>query len=163
MGKLVTGIISTVLWIIVATVMWYNFKSNCDDYLKLAGDAPSIEKADKFLGRALNYMESNDYTSGNSAIIFKTPDCDIGIWYEQIKGAKATTEAILQRIEMGENVTQLEKDNALMKIREVLLDNSSDGTKVTTPDWISMYPLQLVMALWLLGTIALFIWFWLTD
>jgi hypothetical protein len=43
---------------------------------------------------------------------------------------------------------QLEKSNALMKIREVVLDDSSSGTSVTLPANISWYPNQWLMLIW---------------
>ncbi len=117
--------------------------------MKLAGDAPSIQRADEFLGKALDYMEKENLTQGNSALIFPTPTSNVGIWYQQIKGAKETTENILAREkESPVAVSQLERDNALMKIREVLLDNSSNGTVVTAPNLISWFPMQWLMALW---------------
>lgn len=133
-GLLVLGIIA-----IFAEV---GFNSDCGDYLKLAGDAPSIKKADEFLASALGYIEREKLTSGNTGVIFRGyPTNDCAVWYEQIQGAKATTDSILTKIaEDPESVTQLEKDNALMKIREVVLDQGNDGTSVTHPEWISLHP-----------------------
>ncbi|MBU1199185.1 MAG: hypothetical protein KKE98_00120 [Nanoarchaeota archaeon] len=121
---------------------WYKFKKGCSSYLKLAGDAPNIQKADEFLKQALDYMEQKNLTSGNSAYIFPTPQSNLSIWYEQIKGTKETVSELIQK---GENSTQLEKDNALMKIREVVLDQGEKGTHVTLPPNITWYPKHWVM------------------
>jgi|GEM_PF-4101285 len=145
----VSGTVSFILVSVFSIIFWYIFAKNCEDYLKLAGDAPNIEKADKFLGQALAHIEKENLTSGNSAYMFKTPINDVGIWHEQIKGAKDTTEDIIKRIK--ENplaVSQLERDNALMKIREVVLDGSKKGTKVTLPDAITWFPYQWGMLIW---------------
>jgi len=80
------GFMSFVLAVIFGIEFWYDVKAGCVDYLKLAGDAPNVQKADEFLGKALEYMERNNLTSGNSAFIFHTPSADVGIWYGQIKG-----------------------------------------------------------------------------
>lgn len=162
MGKLtyIASLISTILVIAVSGYLAYDFSRSCGDYLKLAGDAPNVEKADEFLGQALEYIEENNLTSGDSAILFvKQPTNNLKIWYGQIKGAKATTESILKRkAASADSVTQLEQDNALMKIREVVLDSSSSGTSVTTPAWISLYPNQRAMAAWwILSVVFLFI------
>ncbi|KKU55121.1 MAG: hypothetical protein UY41_C0024G0007 [Candidatus Moranbacteria bacterium GW2011_GWE1_49_15] len=142
--------ITSFILAVFACVYWnYSFDKNCGDYLKLAGDAPNIERADNFLDKAIRYIERENLTSGNSAIIFSKPSNDVGVWYEQIKGAKETTENLLAKEKVDPaSVSQLDKDNALMKIREVLLDDSSSGTKVTAPDWISWYPHQHAIAGW---------------
>lgn len=149
-GILVTiGAISFILVAIFSTIMWYSFNKNCGDYLKLAADAPSIKLADKFLGKALNYIEENNLTEGNSAFIFHTPSADVGIWYNQIRGAKETTSGIINRIQKDStSVTQLEMDNALMKIREVVMDAGEKGISITKPTKIIYYPHQWAMLIW---------------
>jgi hypothetical protein len=47
-----------------------------------------------------------------------------------------------------ENAQQLEKSNVLMKLRETLLDNTSDGTEVTCPAGISIYPNNTAYMIW---------------
>ncbi|MEK6926457.1 MAG: hypothetical protein AABW50_04230 [Nanoarchaeota archaeon] len=146
----------TMLFILAGVLtisFWYDFTNNCEDYLKLAGDAPTVEKANEFLGKALGFLENNGLTSGNSAFFFKKPDADIGIWYNQIKGAYSTTQDILERMRNSASpVSQLEKDNALMKIREVVLDAGKNGVEVTVPAHISWFPHQLLMLfLWTLS------------
>lgn len=151
MGKsiFIASSVSLMLAALVSVYLWYDFSKGCEDYLKLAGDAPNVERADGFLENALEYIEENNMTSGNSAILFTKPSNDVGIWYNQIKGAKSTTENILKRKTADpDSVTQLEQDNALMKIREVVLDNASTGTSVTSPQWIEWYPNQRLMMFW---------------
>jgi len=139
----IVGTIALIIVIVIAVSRWYSFYNEIGDYLKLAGDAPTVEKADSFLGTALNAIEHRGLTSGNSAFIFHKPNADLGIWYNQIKGAKETTATVLKRASTDPgSLTQLERDNALMKIREVVLDNSSGGITVTTPPNITWYPQQ---------------------
>jgi hypothetical protein len=147
------GAILLVLVIIFSVVWWYDLKVGCTDYLKLAGDAPTITKADEFLGKALEYMDRKNLKQGNSAVLFQTPSSDIGIWYEQIRGAKRTLQRILLK-DNQDSISQLERDNALMKVREVVLDSGSDGTEVTTPSKLAWYPQQQIIALWWLVAIA---------
>lgn len=138
-----------------STMWWYDFSRNCEDYLKLAGDAPTLERADEFLGKAVGFVEQKGLTGGNSAYIFRTPKNDVGIWYGQLKAAKETTGTLLKKI--GENptsVTQLERDNALMKIREVVLDDSQGGVSVTAPEHIMWFPNQWLIALWWFATMV---------
>jgi len=146
--------LSLVLVIVVCTVRWYGFNKGCESYLKLAGDAPSVEKAEKFLGKALDYLTENDLIKGNSAFLFPTPTTDVGIWYEQIKGAHDNMVQVIARESSG-SISQIEKDNALMKVREVVLDNSSSGTEVTCPANISWFPNQWPILIWWIATVLL--------
>lgn len=133
------GVILLIGLIVISIVCWYDNKVGCEDYLKLAGDAPTVQKANEFLEKALDYMERRELTNGNSAVLFRTPSSDVGIWYNQVKGIQQTLASILAK---GEAVSQLEKDNALMKAREVVLDGDEKGTKVTMPAHIKLFPLQ---------------------
>lgn len=107
-------------------------------WLELAASAPTVERADEFLGKAIDGIERKGWTSGNSALFFRNPDMDLAIWYSQITGAKATTSDI-----MGRDATQLERDNALMKIREVLTEDGEKGTKIDCPGNLTWFPGQL--------------------
>jgi hypothetical protein len=140
---LVIGIVLCGIMGTMNIVRWLDFKSNCGDYLKLAGDAPTIEKAEKYLGLSIDYIKSHGLNQGNSAFIFRTPQNDLGIWSEQLTGGRETLTQIMDREKANPgSVTQLEKDNALMKLREVLLDSGESGTSVTTPGNITVAPYQ---------------------
>lgn len=152
---LVVGILGLLAIIIISPVSNYMFNRACGDYLKLAADAPTVERANGFLGTALVYMERRGMTHGNSAFVFQKPSTDVGVWYGQVKGAKTTLESIIAK---GDGASQLEKDNALIKVREVLLDQGDSGTAVTLPVHINLFPSQgLYFAmLWLtIGLIVL--------
>lgn len=145
-------------------VRGYLFDRDCGDYLKLAADAPTVERADGFLSKAIAYLDRTGRTAGNSAIIFKTPENDVGIWYGQLKAAHETTITILAK---KPDATQLERDNALMKIRETLLDQGETGTVVTAPAHISIVPYQVAIAVlfWLLLALVILdgVLFWRSD
>lgn len=147
---------------IIEATMWFPFKGGCEDYLKLAGDAPTIEKATEYLGKAVSYVETNGLTSGNSAYFIRTPRNDVGIWYKQIKGAHETVKALVdQEATNPGSVNQLTKDNALMKVREVVLDEGSDGVEVTLPQHIWIFPSQVSFLAWYLLSAFLAIIFWI--
>lgn len=133
--------IGTVVWHIN---LWYDFNHDIGNWLKLAGDAPNIERANEFLAKAISGMEKHGKTQGSSAYFFDNPNADLSIWYSQVTGAKQTLESILERSvdDPASSISQLERDNALMKIREVLLDEGESGTKITTPPHICVYPHQ---------------------
>lgn len=153
------AIIFTILLIITGVFHFsrsYTFNRDIGDWLKLAADAPSVERADEFLGHAISEIDDRDLTDGNSAYIFDQPSTDIGIWYSQIQGAKQTTASILERVQNDSlSVTQLERDNALMKIREVLLDQGESGTDVTLPKNITIFPFQWLFLISYLVTLII--------
>ena len=124
---------------------------NCIGYLKLAADASTAQLAEKHLTTAIEYLEVNNITYGNTGIIIKAPSNDIGIWYENLKSAQASLHTLNQQ----EGLTDLEESNALMKLRETLLDDTS----ITHPSMISFVPnhvswfwsMALIWLLWILA------------
>lgn len=126
---------------------------NCIDYFELAADANSVNLAEKYLTRGIEYLEENNLTSGFTKIIVYKPTNDIGFWYENLKSAQTQ----LQELSQKEDLTELEESNALMKLRETLLGPEGG---VTHPLMISFYPNEslwfLSMTLiWILWIIAL--------
>jgi hypothetical protein len=147
--------------IVTHVVLWYQFRVGCEDYLKLAGDAPTIERATEFLGKAVNYLEEKGLISGNSAFFFPIPRKDVGIWYSQLKSAYETVGNLVEQAKNNpDSVSQLTKDNALMKIREVVLDEGSYGTIVTAPANIVVFPYQRVFLFWYLLSFLFAVVFW---
>ena len=119
---------------------------NCINYFEMAADANNVEIAEKHLTTGINYLETNNITQGSTGIIFHKPTNNIGFWYENLKSAQE------QLIEMNqkEDLTELEESNALMKLRETLLD--SEG-RVTHPSMISFVPGHISWFWWMI-----FIW-----
>ena len=61
------------------------FDIQCKGYLELAANANSIELAKSNLDKAIQYIEKNQLTSGNSAIFIKSPSYNITLWYANVK------------------------------------------------------------------------------
>jgi len=136
----ILGAVGLITLGIVSGFSAYHFNRGCTDYLKLTGDAPTIEKADAFLEKAIDYIEANGKTRGNSAYVFQRPATDIGIWYEQIKGQKVVLDTLISD---GDKVTNTDRSNALIKVREVVIDEGSSGSYVTLPNHIAIFPSQV--------------------
>lgn len=117
----------------VAIVKTIQMEANCISYFQMAADANSVKLAEKHLTSGITYLEQNNLTEGNTKIIIYKPTVDIGFWYENLKSAQVQ----LQELSANEELTELEESNALMKLRETLLD--SDGC-VTYPEMLSFYP-----------------------
>lgn len=121
----------------VGIVKAVQFEANCTSYLKMAADANDVKIANKHLTSAVEYLEENNLTSGNTKVFIYKPTCDIGLWYENLKSAQKQLSEVCAK----EDLTELEESNMLMKLRETLLDNSGG---VTHPTMISLYPNHLV-------------------
>lgn len=134
----------------VAIAKAINMNADCVSYLSMAADANSVELAEKHLTTGIEYLEKNNLTQGNTKIFIYKPTADLGLWYENLKSAQAQ----LQELNCKEELTELEESNALMKLRETLLN--SEGS-VTHPSMISFYPnhvswlwsLILIWILWI--------------
>ena len=84
--------------------------------------------------------------------IYYKPTNNIGFWYENLKSAQEQLIEMNQR----EDLTELEESNALMKLRETLLDEGC----VTHPSMISFVPGHIswfwwMVFIWLLWILAI--------
>jgi hypothetical protein len=139
--KAFIGIILLLPLLIFGTVRVVNgilFDKDCEGYLKRAADANSVDQAKEQLKVALNYMEGHGLTKGFTSVLYNTPDEDLGFWYKNIKSAKIELDKVT------DETTSLEKSNVLMKLRETLLDEGEEGSSVTVPTGISIYPNNIV-------------------
>lgn len=129
----------------MAIVKTIPMDANCVSYFEMAADANSVELAEKHLTSGIEYLEENNLTEGNTKVLIYKPTCDLGLWYENLKSAQAQ----LQELSSKEELTELEESNALMKLRETLLN--SEGS-VTHPSMISFYPNHIgwFWAMWLI-------------
>lgn len=121
-----------------------SFNQNCSGYLKRAADANTVDLAKESLKIAIDYMEEEDLTEGYTSVIYKTPSEDVGFWYKNISSAYQELD------NLSADASPLEKSNMLIKLRETLLDQGGkeEGTVVTVPKGISVYPHNTVFALW---------------
>jgi hypothetical protein len=130
-----------VAWAVVRIVASVHFNVNVDGHLKRAADASSVTMAATELKTSLDYMESHGLTSGYTSIVYRTPNEDIGFWYQNVKSAYQELLALDPN-----KTTSLEKTNVLMKLRETLLNTKDES--ITRPDGISIYPYNAGLALW---------------
>lgn len=124
---------------ITRIVAGYCFKMDCNQYLKRAADANTVELAAANLDKAVQFLEKKDLTNGVVGIFLSQPQNDIGFWYANLKGSQAELAKVTDK------TTQMERSNLLMKLRETLLDNGKEGTEVTCPSGISIHPHNALM------------------
>ena len=132
----IIGCILFLAWAGFRTYHGIQFDRNCDGFLKRAADANTVDLAKQQLQLAVNYCDANGFTvnSGYTSIWYNTPDEEIGFWYKNLE------ESLIGLSKVPPDASELEKSNQLMKLRETLLDDDSDGTTVTCPEGISIYP-----------------------
>ncbi len=137
-----TLIVSSVLGVAVIGYMTFcsiQFERNCEGYLKRAADSNTIELAKQELRRAIDYIESENLTSGSTHIIYSTPASDLGFWYTNLKASLEELEST------PPDVDRLVASNQLLKLRESLMDNGEKRTKVTAPRHIGLFPNQVAI------------------
>ncbi len=110
------------------------FDRQAEGYLKRAADANTIDLAQTQLEIAVGNLRGKGDTTGYTSILWRTPDEDVGYWWSNL------TAALQELEDIPEEATPLERSNLLMKLRETLLDDTGEGTKVTVPPGISIYP-----------------------
>jgi len=118
------------------------FTQDVGGRLKRAADANSIELAVTELQAALKGMEARGCTTGRSHVLWYTPACDVGFWYDNIETALA------ELVSFPKDADALTTSNQLMKLRETLLDDGSKGVVVTVPPNIVVFPNQ---GMWFVG------------
>lgn len=104
-------------------------------HLKRAADANTVELALSELKSALNAAKAQGLTEGYTSVLYTLPSEDVGYWYKNLKAAENELEKV------GEQATQLERSNLLLKLRETLMDHSGQlGDQVTYPPGLARFP-----------------------
>lgn len=81
-------------------------------------------------------------TEGYTSILYRTPDEDVGFWYNNLRQSLEELKTVTA------DATKLERSNLLMKLRETILDDGRDGVSVTIPPGMSRFPYNTGFCLW---------------
>lgn len=150
-----TTVVAIVVIPILMGVRMKQFEVACSRYIERATRTNDVEKAISNLDIAIDYIEQNGYTEGNTSIFIKDPDNDMAYWYENL---------IITRSEL-ENVresTPEEQSNVLMKARETLTYNDDNGS-ARIPDMIAFYPyIKLLLIVCFVIVLFCCLFFWLS-
>jgi len=111
------------------------FEQQCGGFLDRAAFANVVENAKTELQTALTYLERKGLTNGYTSVLWRTPDEDIGFWYNNL-------QLSLQELDrVKPDASPLEVSNTLMKLHETLKSQGSEGrSSVRVPEGISIYP-----------------------
>jgi hypothetical protein len=133
------GIMGLIALLSVRIYYSVEFSLNCEQYIKRAAVANTIELAKENLDVVIKYLEKNELTNGIVSVFLHQPENDVGFWYSNLKAS------VDELSKVKENTTQLEKSNLLIKLRETLLDDGS-VSGVTLPSGITIYPYNVLYA-----------------
>ncbi len=111
------------------------------------GNAGGAELATQEMNIVVQNMEKRGMIEGYTSIIYKTPDEDIGFWYNNMNNSLVELRSI------NPDATKLEKSNVLMKLRESLTDNN----RIVVPPGIERFPYNALFAVYNLILIIIII------
>lgn len=134
-----------IVWATFRIVFGMTFDIDCGGHLKNAADANTIKLAQQELEIALKYIEGHNLTKGNTGVVFHYPQNDVGFWY---KNLKSSHEQLAKISESTTPLSQIEETNALMKLRETLVDHKESGDVVTCPSGIAVFPYNALFLIW---------------
>lgn len=134
------------------------FDRSVGGYLKRAADANTVEMAQTELSKAVLSAHSQGMTEGYTSVLYRTPDEDVGFWYQNLSAS------LKELRDLPSDATPLERSNMLMKLRETLLDEGK-ATHITVPPGISIFPLNglwfvagILFGMVAVAGIGVFIW-----
>lgn len=127
-------------WLVTRIVYSIRFDRDITGYLERAAIANTVETAERELGTAVKAIEARGLTKGYTSVIYQTPDEDIGFWYSNLKAAHDELKSI------SPEAQPLERSNVLMKLRETISRDGSEGTYVILPSGISIFPSNTLAA-----------------
>jgi len=129
-------------WGTVRVVKAVSFTQQCSGYLERAGNANTIELAERELAVAIGHLDRSGIKNGYTSVLWRTPDEDVGFWYDNLSASLGELR------EINEDASMLERSNVLMKLRETLTDGGKSGTQLTLPPGISIYPSNAAFFWW---------------
>lgn len=130
---MILGIIGGIIYGAVRITADISFNVECEGYIKRAADATTAKSAKEQLDKVIDYADDHHLTEGWVSIILHQPENDVTFWYNNLVNARNGLEKAI-------GTGQLQETNVLMKLKETLLDDTSDGVKVTHPSGIEIYP-----------------------
>jgi len=135
--------LSTLSWGGYRLVAKFQAQSAYLGYLKNASQTDSIPLIKIELKKAMVEIERRGLTSGYTSIIWTTPNDNIGLWYKNLM------LLLNQLYYFPDNSSAKEKSKMLMKIKEILIDESKDEKdNLYFPEKVYLFPHNKIVALW---------------
>lgn len=146
--KLALGLFALIVMLSTLTYQSIIFDIEIGGHMGRAANANTIELAAQEMNIVVQNMEKRGMTKGYTSIIYKTPDEDVGYWYNNMNDSLAELRSV------NPDATKLEKSNVLMKLRESLTTND----KIVVPQGIERFPYNALFAVY--NLIFLITTFW---
>jgi hypothetical protein len=126
-------------FLVSVTMQGCTYDKHAGGHFGRAAAANTIEIAQEELATGIAYIEAHGMTSGYTSIFYETPDENVGFYYKNLIASQAELRSL------SSSTSTLEKSNALLKLRETLLQE--DG-RLDEPSGISLFPNNALYALW---------------
>ncbi len=123
-------------WAIMRVVSYSLFYNNCLIHIYRAAQSQILDVAKEELDIALRYLEKEKATSGYTSVLYRSPNEDIGLWYNNLK--------ILWK-ELH-NPVPGDANSVLFKMRRILLEVEDSRECVRVPQGISIVPYNRAFA-----------------
>lgn len=130
------------------------FERDIGSALKKAASADSVELAARNLGIALKKLEAKEDAAGFTSLFQGAADEDVGSWCNELEAALWELQAIKPK------ASRLERRNALLTLRGILLNNTEGIVHVMVPPGISVFPHNMLYATWGWSSFIFSVLFW---
>lgn len=100
---------------IITAVKKYSFETKCFSHLQKAVTTNDVKIASNELNAAINYLECNKLTKGNTGIFKKEEANDIGAWYNRLKEMQEK----LEEISKNTYLSAIDTSKALTGLKEM--------------------------------------------
>lgn len=152
-------VITLTLSLVFGGLLLANYLSlynKCVGHLERASNANTVEMAIPEMEKALAYVEKKGWTEGYTSLLIRTPDEDLGFWYQNLKSSLEELKTV------NDTTSSMTTSNLLMKLKETLIEHSpKDSSGVTYPSGLSRYPYNWWYAFGGIVLAALWIWFFI--
>lgn len=150
------SVVTLVAYMVIRISASAYISAKCGDYFRRAALASDVGTAGRELDRAVLYLEHRGLTHGYTSVFWKSPDEDIGFWYNNVKAMQRNLHAV------NPTTPQAAKSVMLIRLKDAILKDND----VISPSGIDIYPYNtwlagLVIFSFLLG-ISMTTW-WLRD
>ena len=119
---------------IISAVKKYQLETKFFSHLQKAVTTNDVKIASNELNAAINYLECNKLTKGNTGIFKKEEANDIGAWYSKLKEAQAK----LEELSNSTYISAIETNEALTNLKEMFA--TSNGM----PNNIERQPIKYI-------------------
>ena len=155
-------ILATALFLVVATIRIVSdiqYDRNIEGFLKQTADSNSIELAEERLEMAIAGIDRDgicpnfqDKTAQcHTSIFWRTPDENVAFWRRNLSDTLTGLKNMSPKDRQDESKSGIQ----LVKVRETLLDSGKSGDFVTSPQGISVYGNNGILAVLVALTLSL--------